>query len=93
MTLLIKLAVSFLLAMGAFWAFLPGSFGLGNFRKKHAGPVNVLAALVWWLLMLSHALVLGLVWIAAAGAWRWLLLPVALQIVFFSVFGRDVSTE
>ena len=55
--------------------------------------MNVIAGVVWWLLMLSHALVLGLVWISAAGAWCWLLLPVLLQIVFFSVFGRDVSTQ
>ena len=37
MTLLIKLVVSFLLLMGAFWAFLPGLFGLGNFGKITSG--------------------------------------------------------
>lgn len=94
MEILLKLCASLALGMGAIFAWLPGSFGLLNFRGEHGNSwLSRAAACNWWLLLLAHPAALYLLWQADGYGFYWLLLPAALHLLFFSLFGRNLSTR
>ena len=93
MEILLKLCASLALAMGAIFAFLPGAFGLLNFRNEQRQAwLKRLATLSGCLVLFAHPLALYQLW-QADTPYRWLLLPVGLHLLFFGVFGRNVSTR
>jgi len=79
--------------MGLVWAFLPGGFGLNNFKDTHGPMMGSIGTLTWILLLLAHPFALYKIWTGGGGdVYWWLLLPLALHILFFVIFGRAVST-
>ena len=86
-----RVVVTFFLAFSGFWAFLPCGFGLLNFREAHPGLIGQVGRLCWWLLLLVHPLALYRIWSGDDVA-LWLGLIIAMQVLFFAIFGRDVST-
>ena len=81
-----------LLLFGMLIAFLPGGFGVHNFNASHNPPITWIATSSWWILLLSHPFAIYKIYTTDAGSFWWLLLPISLHIIFFSLFGRDVST-
>ncbi|MCP5335677.1 MAG: hypothetical protein H7A08_08350 [Oceanospirillaceae bacterium] len=93
MYIFLKILCSFALFMGALWAFLPGGFGVNNFSQGHAQPLVFIAYLAWWLLLLAHPFALYKIWSSPQGYALWLLLPLAMHLIFFSTFARNVSAQ
>jgi len=94
MEILLKLIATLGVGMGTIFALLPGSFGLHNFRSKHGNTWRShLAVFTWWSLMLAHPFALYRLWFGEEYHFQWLLLPVALHLLFFSLFGRNLSTR
>lgn len=91
MLIFIRIAASFALIFSLAWAYLPGGFGVNNFRTIHTGALGHLAALCWWLLLLVHPLAIYRIW-AGGRLWLWLGVIVVMQLLFFASFGRNVST-
>lgn len=79
--------------MGITWAFLPGGFGLSNFNEANQGLITILASITWWALLLTHLFAAYKLWFGTGQVYWWLLLPIALHILFFTVFGQDVGTR
>ncbi|WEN15617.1 hypothetical protein PY254_02775 [Rhodanobacter sp. AS-Z3] len=80
-----------MLTFSAFWAFLPGGVGMANFRKTHHGLIAQLGHLCWWILLLVHPLALYKIGFTHDG-WLWLAPVAVMQVLFFAIFGRNVST-
>lgn len=94
MEILLKLFATVGLVMGTVFALLPGSFGLLNYRREHSDTGRSrLATLTWWLLVLAHPLALYQLWLSDAYPYLWLLVPLPLHLLFFSLFGRNLSTR
>lgn len=94
MEILLKLIATLGIGMGTIFALLPGSFGLHNFRSEHGNTWRShLAVFTWWSLMLTHPFALYRLWFGEEYHFQWLLLPVALHLLFFSLFGRNLSTR
>ncbi|PKL94268.1 MAG: hypothetical protein CVV19_22060 [Gammaproteobacteria bacterium HGW-Gammaproteobacteria-9] len=94
MEILLKLIATLGVGMGTIFALLPGSFGLHNFRSEHGNTWRShLAVFTWWSLMLTHPFALYRLWFGEEYHFQWLLLPVALHLLFFSLFGRNLSTR
>ncbi|EZH76084.1 hypothetical protein AU05_06365 [Ectopseudomonas composti] len=94
MEILLKICATLGVCMGTIFALLPGSFGLLNFRNEHGNSwLSHLAASTWWLLVLAHPFALYRLWLGDAYHFQWLLLPVTLHLLFFSLFGRNLSTR
>ncbi|VAW78549.1 hypothetical protein MNBD_GAMMA12-3408 [hydrothermal vent metagenome] len=78
------------------WALLPGGFGIKNFKKKRGGILYLIGLLFWLLLLLIHPLIVYLLWSGLLNhkdiVFSWLFLPLLMQIIFFTVFGRNVGT-
>jgi len=79
--------------MGIAWAFLPGGFGLYNFNKENEGLITHLAGITWWALLLAHPFAAYKLWFGKGSVYWWLLLPLVLHIVFFYIFGQNLSTR
>ncbi len=92
MSLAIHIVMTFVLLIAGAWAFLPGGFGLANFRKVHGGAVGLLAMLCWWLLLLIHPVAIGMIW-HGGRLILWLPLVAAMHLLFFGLFGRNVGTR
>ena len=92
MMIVFKIAGSFVLLLGLAWAALPGGFGMTNYRRDHGRLPGQLALLCWWLLLLAHPFALYVLWVDRSDLDAWLALPLALHVLFFRIFGRDVST-
>jgi len=93
MNLVINIASTFALILGLAWAFLPGQFGLMNFRNTHSAPLRVFASAFWLVLMLVHPLAFYQIWFASAPVIWWLLIPFLTHIAFFTTVGTNVSTR
>jgi hypothetical protein len=93
MNFVINLASTFALLLGLAWAFLPGQFGLMNFKKSHSAPLGLFATVFWLVLMLIHPLAFYQIWFAFAPVIWWLLIPFLTHIVFFTTIGKTVSTR
>lgn len=91
MDIFLNIVGSFVLTLSFAWALLPGGFGKCNYQRNHGRLPGLAAGLCWWLLLLVHPLALGLLWLGHGDITDWLP-PLALQLLFFGVFGRDVST-
>ncbi len=92
METLLKIIISFFVAMGIVWTLLPCMFGLHNYRKSHSRFMGNLAWLAWVILLLAHPFVLYLLWFMQTSYW-WLLVPAFLHVLFLAIFGRDLSTN
>ncbi|NOR71893.1 MAG: hypothetical protein GQ532_19775 [Methylomarinum sp.] len=92
MQLFINIVSTFVLLLGMLWALLPGGFGLNNFNTSHAPPLTYLAMGTWGILILTHLFVLYKIWSGQENVYWWILLPLLMHIIFFTIFGRDVST-
>lgn len=94
MHILLKVVITFVLIMGLAWAFLPGGMGLSNFKAIHAQLLNIIGTAFWVMLLLAHPFVLYKIWAGSeAHVYWWLLLPVTMHIVFFAIFGQNVSAR
>jgi len=93
MHIFLKIVCSFVLFFGIVWAFLPGGFGLNNFNKANLAPLTYIATISWWALLLAHPFVAYKLWFGNGNVYWWLLLPIVLHILFFTIFGQDVSTR
>ncbi len=87
-----RVVVSFLFLFSGAWAALPGGFGATNFREAHPGPIGYLAGPCWWALLLTHPLAIYRIWIGDS-IWLWLGVIATMQMLFFAIFGRNLSTE
>lgn len=92
MQIIIKIAVSLCLIMGAFWAFIPGGFGVHNFAKSHNHLLGLIARICWIALIAAHFLLMYLLWFSNMSYW-WLLLLVGAHFIFLVLFGRDLGTN
>lgn len=88
-----RIAGSFVLLFGLVWALLPGGFGMSNYRRDHGRLSGQLALVSWWLLLLVHPFALYVLWAGRSDLEAWLPLPLALHVLFFGIFGRNVSAE
>ena len=78
------------------WALLPGGLGILNFKKKHGALLYFAGKLLWLLLLLIHPIILYALWNGLLNnkeiVFSWLFIPLVLQILFFTIFARDVGT-
>lgn len=85
------------LLMSFGFAFLPGMFGLANYKKNHGSIANLIATGAWLALLMLHLWLGYVVWEGIINnrdtIFSWLLLTVPAQIIFFTSFGRDVGTS
>jgi hypothetical protein len=66
-------------------------FGLAIFQDAHPGLLGALAHVSWWVLLLLHPVVLWKIW-AGGNIWVFMAVLIAAQVLFFSIFGRNIST-
>jgi len=96
MAIIFGIIGTFALLMQLFWALLPGAFGASNFSKKHGNPIGLIGYLAWITLVIAHFVSLYYLWSGitndAETVFSWILFPIPIHIVFFAVFGRNVST-
>lgn len=96
MDIFLAILGSFFILFSFFWAFLPGMFGLGNFKKNNSALANVMGSILWFILLLCHPITAYLLWSGVINhkeyVFIWLLLPLPLHFIFFSIFGRNLGT-
>ena len=78
------------------WALLPGGFGITNFGNSHTKLLFWLGMLAWVALLLMHPLLIYYLWSDVIRLdqvmYRWIVMPIPFQVLFFMTFARDVST-
>ncbi|KQZ79304.1 hypothetical protein ASD55_00875 [Rhodanobacter sp. Root561] len=87
-----RLAFTFFLVFSTGWAVFPGGFGTLHFRESHPGLAGQLARLCWWFVLLVHPLALYRVWSGDVVGY-WLAALVAMHVLFFLIFVRNVGTR
>ena len=79
------------------WAFLPGMFGLANYKRHHSPSENNIASITWAALLLINPVAGYLLWDGIINnkeyVFSWLFLPLPFHIIFFSIFGRNLGTS
>ena len=93
MYIFLKIICTLILVIAMAWAFLPGGFGLNNFNKANQGLLTHIASISWWALLLAHPFAAYKLWFGTGNVYWWLLLPLVLHILFFTIFGQDVGTR
>ncbi len=93
MDILAKVLCTLVLFLGMFWAFLPGQFGLLNFKKSHNAIASILATAFWFFLMLIHPIAVYKIWLAEVSMLWCLLILFFVHILFFTTVAKDVSTS
>jgi len=97
MTIIFGILGTFALLMQTMWALLPAGFGAANFYEKYGAPIGVIGYLAWATLVIAHPVSLYYLWSGitndAETVFSWILFPIPIHIVFFVVFGRNVSTQ
>lgn len=97
MSIIYGILGTFALLMQAMWAMLPGAFGASNFNEKYGFPFGFLGYLAWFTLVIAHPVSIYYLWSGisndAETIYAWILFPVPFHIIFFVVFGRNVSTR
>ena len=93
MQLIINLFLSLVIVLGGVWALLPGGFGLHNYNASHSQPFVAIATVTYWMLLLIHPYVLYKIWFGYGGVHWWIVTVILMHIIFFTIFGRDVSTS
>jgi len=93
MHILLKVICTFALFAGIVWAFLPGGFGLHNFNAANQPPLTYIASISWWILLLAHPFVAYNLWFGNGNVYWWLLVPILLHVVFFTIFGQNLSAR
>ena len=86
-----RVVVTFFLFFSGFWALVPGGFGIMNFRNTHFGLIAQLGLVCWWILLLLHPLAFYKIWFTPDG-WLWLAPVVVMQVLFFTIFGKNLGT-
>lgn len=93
MQILIPVCYTFILLLGLVWTLFTGGFGLANFTRDHGRILSALAIAAWVLLFLVHPYSIYKVWSEDVELWQWILLPAVMHVIFFGLFGRNVSTQ
>lgn len=93
MQILLSIVCTFILLFGLIFASFAGGFGLGNFINSHGKIFSALAIGAWLSLFSVHLYAIYKVWSVDEKLWLWVVIPAAMHLIFFSIFGRNVSTR
>lgn len=91
MQVVINIIASLFLFFCLIWTFLHWAFGIQNYAKSHGKLLVVIARASWLCLLLSHPLLIYLIWFENISYWLILALVIA-HLVFCIFFARDVGT-
>ncbi len=91
MSIFINIVCSLFFFMGFVWAYIPGELGLINYKKAHSNTLGRVATIVWVSLMLIHPIAIYMLWTTSFSVLWLFLITVAFQILFFTVFGKNLS--
>ncbi len=92
MPVVINVVASLFLFFCFIWTLLPWAFGIQNYAKSHGKFLVIIARVSWLGLLLSHPLLIYLIWFESISFWLILALIIA-HIAFCALFARDVSTS
>ncbi len=92
MQLTIKTTITFFLVIGIIWTLLPWGFGVHNYTKSRGGYLKIIARGYWFLLLVSHLLLIYLLWFDTFN-YSVLCLLIGAHVIFLMLFGRDLGTN